>query len=91
MRRQAQLGLRLAAVFLLVLLGLPLINLYLPDLAGQKVGGFSATWLFLGILFYPLTWILSFAFVKRSDAIEDELAAEVRTTMRSHAESEAGI
>ena len=74
MARQASLSLRVAAVFAIMLLGLPLVNYYLPELANTSVGGFTATWLFLGVLFYPITWVLSAYFVKQSDRIEAECA-----------------
>ena len=80
MRRQASLGLRIAAVFVLILVGLPLLNLYLPDVMGTKVGGFSLTWLLLAVLFYPITWLLSWSFVKGSDRIEAAIVAEVRAS-----------
>lgn len=74
MRRQAGLSLRVAAVFLLMLLLLPLVNYFWPELAMARIGGFTATWLFLGVLFYPVTWILSWYFIKASDRIEHECA-----------------
>jgi len=78
MRRQAALGLRIAAVFILILVGLPLLNLYLPDVMATKVGGFSFTWLLLAVLFYPITWVLSWLFVKGSDRIEAAIVSELR-------------
>jgi len=79
MRRQAKLGLRVAAVFVLILIGLPLLNLYLPDVMATHVGGFTLTWLFLAVLFYPVTWLLSWWFVKGSDGIESAIAADYRS------------
>ncbi len=76
MRRQGALSLRVAAVFTVLLLGLPLVNYFLPELANTSVFGFSATWLFLGVLFYPITVLLSLYFVKHSDRIEAETAKE---------------
>lgn len=76
MRRQGTLSLRVAAVFTVLLLGLPLVNHFLPDLANTSVFGFSATWLFLGILFYPITVLLSLYFVKHSDRIEAETVSK---------------
>ena len=70
MKRQAALSLRVAAVFIVLLFGLPLVNAFLPDLANTNIGGFTATWLFLGVLFYPITVALSFYFVRHSDRIE---------------------
>ena len=72
MRRQGALSLRVAAVFAVLVLGLPLVNAYWPDLANAEVGGFTVTWLFLGVLFYPITVALAFYFVRKSDKIEAE-------------------
>jgi sterol desaturase/sphingolipid hydroxylase (fatty acid hydroxylase superfamily) len=72
MRRQAGLSLRVAAVFAVLLLGLPLVNALWPELANAEIGGFTATWLFLAVLFYPITVALSFYFVRKSDQIEAE-------------------
>lgn len=72
MRRQAGLSLRIAAVFLALILGLPLVNRFLPTLANYPIFGFPASWLFLGVVFYPITVILSIIFVRRSDRIEAE-------------------
>jgi uncharacterized membrane protein (DUF485 family) len=72
MRRQAGLSLRVASVFVVLLLGLPLLNRFAPAIAGAEVLGMSASWLFLGVLIYPITVLLSFYFVKQSDRIEAE-------------------
>lgn len=72
MRRQAGLSLRVASVFLVMILGLPLVNRYLPGVANAPIFGFPASWLFLGVVFYPITVALSVYFVRRSDRIEAE-------------------
>lgn len=77
MRRQGALSMRVAAVFVVLLLGLPLANLYRPGLASVSVLGFPLTWLFLGVLFYPITVLLSIYFVRHSDRIEAETAQSV--------------
>jgi len=75
MRRQAALSLRVAAIFILLLVGVPLFNYYKPETANAALfGGFTTTWLVLGVLFYPITWLLSSYFVKASDQIEAECA-----------------
>ena len=74
MRRQARLSVGVALIFLALVLGLPLVNQYLPGLAQARVAGFSATWLFLGVLFYPITWLLSGYFVRASEIVEHETA-----------------
>jgi uncharacterized membrane protein (DUF485 family) len=76
MKRQVTLSLRVAAIFIAVLLGLPLLNAYAPQLAQTNIGGFSLTWLILGVLFYPLTWVLSRWFITSSDKIEEDLTRE---------------
>jgi uncharacterized membrane protein (DUF485 family) len=85
MRRQAGLSLRVASVFVVLLLGLPLLNYLAPELANTDLFGFTATWLFLGVLIYPITVVLSFYFVKESDKIEAEC-----TDWRSMLGEEAG-
>ena len=77
MREQAVLGLRVAAVFVVLLLGMPLANLYLPEVAGSKMLGFTFTWLLLGVIFYPITWFLSVYFVRESDRNEAKHAKEL--------------
>ena len=70
MKQQAALSLRVAAVFIIAILILPLFNFFQPKLAATQVFGFSLSWLFLGIGFFPITWILSAYFVRESDRIE---------------------
>jgi hypothetical protein len=72
MHRQAALSRRVAAVFLIILFGLPLFNHFYPLAANRPAFGFTATWLFLGVLFYPITWFLSWYFIRESDKIEAE-------------------
>ncbi len=73
MRRQVRLSLGVASVFLGIVLLLPLFNHYFPGVAAQKVGGFTLTWLILGVLFYPITWGLSAIFIRQSNALEDAI------------------
>jgi len=76
MKKQLKLSLSVAAIFITILVGLPLVNLYLPELAKTQVAGFTLTWLILGVLFFPLTWILSSWFVKGTERIDAEIVAE---------------
>ena len=85
MRRQAALSLRVAILFLLLLVGLPLFNLYAPEIANTRILGFSAAWLFLAILFFPITWLLSAYFVNASDRIEGE-SAQWRNEIKEYVE-----
>ena len=76
MRRQAGLSLSVASVFLVMILGLPLVNRFLPAVASYPIFGFPASWLFLAVVFYPITVALSVYFVKKSDRIEAEIQQE---------------
>lgn len=74
MRRQLQLSIVCAATFVVVLLGLPLANYFLPELMATRVGGFTLTWLILGVLFFPFVWVIAWVFIRRSMELEDEEA-----------------
>src|SRR3954466_11560602 len=72
MRRQLRLSMACAATFVVALLGLPLANYFLPELMAKRIFGFTLTWLILGVLFFPYVWIISFTFIKRSIALEED-------------------
>lgn len=76
MKRQLRLSISCAAAFLLVLLGLPLMNYFAPAFMAQRVGGFTLSWLLLGVLVFPYVWIIAKWFIVRSIALE---TAEVVT------------
>ena len=77
MRRQLRLSIACAAAFLVALLGLPLANYFAPALMATRVGGFTLTWLILGVLFFPYVWLISGVFIKRSLKLEADEAKEV--------------
>jgi uncharacterized membrane protein (DUF485 family) len=77
MRRQLSLSIACAAAFLVALLGLPLANYFAPALMATRVGGFTLTWLILGVLFFPYVWLISGVFIKRSLKLEADEAKEV--------------
>jgi len=85
MRRQLRLSLVCAATFLVALLALPLANYFFPDVMAQRVFGFTLTWFILGVLFFPLVWIIAWIFIQRSIALED---AEVREVELAELEEE---
>ena len=72
MRGQLRLSIACAAAFLVALLGLPLANYFLPDLMARRVLGFTLTWLILGVLFFPLVWVIAWIFIRRSIALEEQ-------------------
>lgn len=78
MRRQLRLSIVCAATFLIALLGLPLLNYFFPEVMARRVFGFTLTWFILGVLFFPFVWVISFYFIKRSIALEDNEVKEVK-------------
>jgi uncharacterized membrane protein (DUF485 family) len=78
MRRQLLLSVSCAATFLIALLGMPLLNYFAPAAMAVRVGGFTLSWLVLGVLFFPFVWIISFIFIKRSIALEEDEVTQVK-------------
>src|SRR3954465_10732994 len=77
MQRQLKLSIGCAATFMIVLLGLPLANYFAPELMATRVFGFTLTWFLLGIMFFPLVWMIAFVFIRRSIALENAEVDEV--------------
>jgi uncharacterized membrane protein (DUF485 family) len=78
MRRQLQLSITCATTFLVALLGMPLLNYFAPQLMATRIAGFTLSWLILGVLFFPFVWIISFAFIRRSIALEQDEVNSVK-------------
>ena len=78
MRRQLKLSVTCAATFLVCLFGLPLLNYFCPELMATRVGGFTLSWLVLGVLMMPLVWVIAFVFIKRSLKLEADEVREVK-------------
>lgn len=72
MKRQFRLSVFCASAFLLLLFGMPLMNYFAPELMARRVGGFTLSWLVLGVLFFPYVWIIARFFIVRSMALEAE-------------------
>ena len=82
-RRQLRLSVACAGTFLVALLALPLLNYFLPDAMATRVGGFTLTWLILGVLFFPFVWVIAWVFIRRSIALENSEVAEVHAKKAS--------
>lgn len=78
MRRQLRLSIACAATFLVALLGLPLLNFLFPEIMATRVAGFTLSWLVLGVLFFPFVWVISYVFIQRSIALEQDEAEQAR-------------
>jgi uncharacterized membrane protein (DUF485 family) len=88
MRRQLRLSVACAVAFLVALLGLPLLNYFLPDAMAARLGGFTLTWLVLGVLFFPFVWVISYVFIRRSIALEEAEVREAAEGKRGRGEKE---
>jgi len=86
MRKQLRLSVTCAATFLVALLGLPLLNYFFPELMATRVFGFTLTWFLLGVLFFPLVWIISWCFIRKSIALEEAEAEGVAEAQGEEAE-----
>jgi uncharacterized membrane protein (DUF485 family) len=82
MRRQLKLSIACAGAFLLVLLGLPLLNYYFPQAMETRILGFTLTWFVLGVLFFPFVWAIAWVFIRRSIDLEESEVREVRQADR---------
>jgi uncharacterized membrane protein (DUF485 family) len=79
MRRQLKLSIACALSFLVVLLGLPLANYCAPELMATRIGGFTLSWLLLGVLFFPAVWAISWIFIRRSIWLEEDEVKSVQS------------
>src|SRR3712207_729793 len=70
--RQRRLAVSVAAAFLVILFGLPLMNLLFPELVQMRVLGLPMSWLALAVLVYPIVWALAVYYVVTSRKYEDE-------------------
>ncbi|MHB8171293.1 MAG: DUF485 domain-containing protein [Thermincolia bacterium] len=77
MSGQLKLSLSLFSIFVIIVVGLPAANFYAPEIMNTRIFGFTFSWLFLGVLFYPITWIIAWVYVKKSIAFEEDAATWV--------------
>ena len=78
MRGQLRLSIGCAAAFLVALLGLPLANYFFPELMARRIFGFTLSWFILGVLFFPLVWVIAWFFIRRSIALEEQETRETK-------------
>jgi uncharacterized membrane protein (DUF485 family) len=77
MRRQFALSAGIAAVFIAIIVAIPLLNLFAAPLMNTPVMGFTLTWVILGFGIFPVLIGLAWLFVVRSNAFEDEAVGMV--------------
>ncbi len=72
MRRQLRLSIGIASVFVLIIVIVPLLNKFLPEVMNAPFLGFTLSWFLLGFGIFPILIALAILFVRRSNAFEDE-------------------
>lgn len=82
-RRQLGLSIGCALAFLVVLLAMPALNYLAPAWMGREVGGFTLSWLVLGVLFFPFVWVVAWVFIRRSMRLEASEVARAREGMEA--------
>jgi uncharacterized membrane protein (DUF485 family) len=85
--KQLRLSILCAAVFLLMLVGLPLANFFLPELMSMRIGGFTLSWLLLGVGFFPAVWLIAWVFIRRSIRLENSEVTNCRIANESLTET----
>ena len=78
MRKQLKLSIACALAFLVVLLGLPIANYIAPEFMAKRIFGFTLTWFLLGVGFFPAVWVISFYFIRKSIALEQDEVRSVK-------------
>ena len=71
-RAQWRLSLSVLAFAAVMIGGLPLLFLLVPDTLNVHVGPIPLPWLILGLLVYPAVWLAGRYYVRQSEQIERE-------------------
>jgi len=76
-RAQLVLALRVAAVFLVLVAGLPLLFALVPAAGRLEVGGIGLPWVLLGLAAFPLLTLLGVVYVRQAERNERDFEALV--------------
>jgi uncharacterized membrane protein (DUF485 family) len=71
-RRQLTLALSITAIFLALLVGLPLGSVLAPGLFATPILGLPLGWVLIAVAVYPVLWLLAAYYVSASKQNEDE-------------------
>jgi len=77
MRRQLLLSASIASVFVAIIVAVPLLNKFAPELMNRPMLGMTVSWFVLGLAIFPVLIALAWTFVRRSNAFEDEAVGMV--------------
>jgi hypothetical protein len=76
-RAQLLLALRVAAVFVVLVAGLPLLFTLVPATGRAEVGGVGLPWVLLGLAAFPLLTLLGVVYVRQAERNERDFEALV--------------
>ena len=71
--KQLRLSVLLAAIFLLSMFPLPILNHFAPDLMLSNVLGLPFIWLFVGVILHLEFWVIAIVYTLNSNKWEREL------------------
>jgi len=71
--KQLRLSALLAAIFMLSMFPLPILNHFAPDMMLTNVLGLPFVWLFVGILLHLEFWVIAIVYTVNSNRWEREL------------------
>ncbi|GGL45648.1 hypothetical protein H9L10_11375 [Phycicoccus endophyticus] len=74
MRAQLRLSLAVLALTLVGLAALPVLLLLVPATRSTTVAGLPFAWLVLGVVVYPVAWVLARWYARASERIEADFA-----------------
>jgi uncharacterized membrane protein (DUF485 family) len=77
MGRQLRLSIGIASIFVTIIVAIPLLNLFAPEIMNTPFMGFTVTWFILCFAIFPVLILLAWLFVRRSNAFEDGAVAMV--------------
>ncbi|MBJ8337695.1 hypothetical protein JGU71_02235 [Antrihabitans sp. YC3-6] len=73
-RAQLGLAIRLALVVVCTLGLIPLLGAAFPAMATTSIAGIRVTWLALGVVAYPLLWVIGHRYVRLAERNEQDFA-----------------
>ncbi|CUR60581.1 conserved hypothetical protein [metagenome] len=83
LRAQLRLALLTLSPVVGLAVGLPLAFQLVPSLGDVRLAGVPVAWVVLGVLVYPLLFVLGWSFVRRAEIHEREFADLVETELGS--------
>ena len=91
MRAQLGLALRLGITTSLLIAVIPLLGILFPTLSTARFLGIQLNWLVLGVLIYPVLYLVGRVYVRFADQAEDDFLGLVDDDAESSAEVDSDV